>query len=111
MEIGREGEEGLPNHWPDKFDEEGREFKRVMSDFFSRCKELHIEVMRAIAVGLRIEESWFDGFCDKGDNTLRLLHYPAVRREVWERNPNQVRAGAHSDYGMHLHSQLACSGF
>lgn len=99
IEIGREGEPGHPNHWPDGFDDEGVEFKTVMLEFFDRCKELHGLVMRAIAVGLGIDEGWFDGFCDGGDNTLRLLHYPEVKREVFEVNKNQVRAGAHTDYG------------
>jgi isopenicillin N synthase-like dioxygenase len=98
LEIGREGEEGHPNHWPE---EQGdlKGFKETMVEFHSRCKELHVEVMRAIAVGLGIDESWFDEFTDGGDNTLRLLHYPEVNKEVFVVNPGQVRAGAHSDYG------------
>jgi isopenicillin N synthase-like dioxygenase len=69
LEIGREGEEGHPNSWPEV--DEGEEFKKSMLEFFDVCKELHVNVMRAIAVGLGIEEGWFDGYCDKGDNTLR----------------------------------------
>lgn len=99
LEIGREGEEGHPNSWPDGLDQEGVEFKRHMLEFFGKCKDLHVQVMRAIAVGLGIDETWFDGFCDKGDNTLRLLHYPEVSAEVFRRNAMQVRAGAHTDYG------------
>jgi isopenicillin N synthase-like dioxygenase len=56
--------------------------------------------MRAIAVGMALpDETYFDRFVDVGDNTLRLLHYPAVRRDVFTINPGQVRAGEHSDYG------------
>lgn len=99
FEIGREGEEGMPNHWPDQFDEEGKEFKKHMIEFHSICKEMHQEIMRAIAAGLGIEKDWFDDYCDGGDNTLRLLHYPEVRSEVFAKNKSQVRAGAHSDYG------------
>lgn len=97
-EIGRDDEEGHPNHWPK---EEGElvGFKSTMMEFFDQCKLLHTEVMRAIAVGLDIDERWFDGFTDAGDNTLRLLHYPEVDRNVFQVNPGQVRAGAHSDYG------------
>ena len=58
-----------------------------------------MQLMRAIAVGLGIDETWFDGYTDRGDNTLRLLHYPPVSADVFARNENQVRAGAHSDYG------------
>ncbi|KAI5862292.1 thymine dioxygenase [Durotheca rogersii] len=98
LEIGREDEPGHPNHWPE---EEGElvGFKETMLGFHTKCKELHIEVMRAIAVGLQIEETWFDDYTDVGDNTLRLLHYPEVRKDVFRTNPSQVRAGAHSDYG------------
>lgn len=99
FEIGREGEPDQPNQWPDHFDEEGKEFKTKMLEFHDLVKELHRQIMRAIAVGLGIEESWFDGFTAKGDNTLRLLHYPEVKGEVFRKNKETVRAGAHTDYG------------
>jgi len=98
FEIGREGEPGMPNHWPEeKGDVAG--FKKTMLEFFDQCKALHIEVMRAIAVGMGIDEKFFDGYVDVGDNTLRLLHYPSVNKEVFKNNPGQVRAGEHTDYG------------
>uniref|UniRef100_A0A093Y301 Gibberellin 20 oxidase 1 n=1 Tax=Talaromyces marneffei PM1 TaxID=1077442 RepID=A0A093Y301_TALMA len=78
MEIGREGVEGLPNKWPDCFDAEGRDFTSVMRAFHDTCKELHMQVMRAIALGMGYEETFFDEYTDVGDNTLRLLHYPPV---------------------------------
>ena len=99
MEIGRDDVEEFPNYWPDAFDEEGREFKRVMQGFFLECKELHRLIMSAIALGLGLDERFFDSYVKGGDNTLRLLHYPPVKREVFERNKGQVRAGAHTDYG------------
>jgi isopenicillin N synthase-like dioxygenase len=99
MEIGREGVDGLPNHWPDHLDEEGKDFKRVMQDFFAMGKELHMKVMRAIALGMGLPETFFDDFTNSGDNNLRLLHYPPVSKEIFNKNPGQVRAGEHSDYG------------
>jgi isopenicillin N synthase-like dioxygenase len=99
FEIGREGQEGMPNHWPDRFDADGKTFKDHMTQFFEQCKKMHAQVLQAIAVGLGIEGTWFDSYCDGGDNTLRLLHYPEVKAEVFRQNKNQVRAGAHSDYG------------
>lgn len=98
FEIGREGAEGLPNNWPD-YDEAGKDFKEWMVKFHGECKDLHIEVMRAIAVGMGLEESYFDGYTDVGDNTLRLLHYPEVEKGVFQTNKLQVRAGEHTDYG------------
>ncbi|CZR57300.1 related to gibberellin 20-oxidase [Phialocephala subalpina] len=98
IEIGREGAKGLPNNWPSG-DDEAVEFKKVMLDFHDQCKELHVEVMRAIAVGMELSESYFDNFTDVGDNTLRLLHYPEVKKDVFKNNNLQVRAGEHTDYG------------
>jgi len=100
LEIGRDDQPEMPNMWPSG-DEAAKEFKQEMLNFFQTCKGLHMQVMRAIALGMGIEESWFDGFTDAGDNTLRLLHYPGVSKSVFKRNDGQlqVRAGEHSDYG------------
>lgn len=99
MEIGLEGVEGLPNRWPDHLDDEGKDFKETMLSFFKVCKTLHMQVMRAIAIGMNLPRHFFDEFVDDGDNNLRLLHYPAVHKDVFTKNPDQVRAGEHSDYG------------
>ena len=96
-EIGREGEPEHPNQWPKE--EEGSKvdgFKTDMLRFFDMCKGMHVEVMRAIAVGMGLGEAFFDKFVDVGDNTLRLLHYPAVDTNIFKVNANAVRAGAHS---------------
>ena len=97
FEIGREGEEGCPNHWLDGEDEEGREFKDVMQEFFLRCQDVHKLVMRGIAMGMGLEEGFFDRYLRNDDNTLRLLHYPGVSKGAF--SAGQVRAGAHTDYG------------
>ena len=101
LEIGREGVAGMPNQWPtvQGGSLDPTRFKRDMIAFFDICKQLHIEILRAIALGLGIDEHWFDDYSRVGDNTLRLLHYPAVDRTIFERNKGQVRAGAHTDYG------------
>ena len=99
MEIGREGVSGMPNQWPEHLDEAGKAFTHDMQRFFLTLKDLHVNVMRAIALGMGMDEHFFDPFTDGGDNTLRLLHYPPVKKSIWRANPNQVRAGEHSDYG------------
>jgi isopenicillin N synthase-like dioxygenase len=107
FEIGREDEPGHPNLWPpeDSTTSSGdgeslSGFKQAMTTLFTQLSSLHQSVMRAIAVGMALpDETYFDRFVDVGDNTLRLLHYPAVRRDVFTINPGQVRAGEHSDYG------------
>jgi len=100
MEIGRDDQPETPNMWPGG-DEDAEAFKKEMNDFFQTCNGLNMQVMRAIALGMGMDESWFDGFTDAGDNTLRLLHYPGVSKKIFKRNDGQlqVRAGEHSDYG------------
>ena len=98
FEIGREGEEGHPNHWPDHLDMQGAEFKLTMGGFFERCKQVHAVLMRGIALGMDLDPDFFEEYVTTGDNTLRLLHYPAVSPEGFE-GGKRVRAGAHCDYG------------
>ncbi|KIV94004.1 hypothetical protein PV10_05168 [Exophiala mesophila] len=103
LEIGREGVKGFPNQWPDRFDDatdkSGSVFRQDMQKFFQTLQGLNMNVMRAIALGMGLDEYFFDSFSDDGDNTLRLLHYPPVKKSIWKQNPGQVRAGEHSDYG------------
>lgn len=99
FEIGRDGVEGHPNQWPDKLDTEGAGFKTTMTEFYLQCREINRLVMSAIAIGMGLGEHFFDDFVKVGDNNLRLLHYPPVKKEVFEKNNGQVRAGAHSDFG------------
>ena len=111
MEIGRDDVDGLPNRWPDQLDDEGKNFKRIMQSFIARCMDLHTTVMQSIAVGMGLPEHFFDEFTNDGDNTLRLLHYPPVSKEVFLKNSGQARAGEHSDYGsITLLFQDSCGG-
>ncbi|KAL5612647.1 hypothetical protein BROUX41_004258 [Berkeleyomyces rouxiae] len=96
IEIGREGEEGFPNPWPEEDGTALEGFKAKMTGFFAECKELYIDIMRAIAMGMDLDVNHFDRFTDNGDNTLRLLHYPPVSSDKLQ---TAVRAGHHTDYG------------
>ena len=100
IDIGREGVEGLPNQWPDSFDEEGKIFKRDMYEFWMQCKKLHVQVMKCVGMGLGYDVSYFDHYTDKGDNTLRLLHYPSVPKNAFDK---AERAGAHCDVSNFAH--------
>ena len=98
FEIGRDDEEDCPNKWPLDGSEESVAFRKTMQKFFMCCKEVHKVLMRGIAIGMGLEASFFDGFVRKGDNTIRLLHYPAVAAGGFE-GGKRARAGEHSDYG------------
>ncbi|KAM3514624.1 hypothetical protein MY11210_001730 [Beauveria gryllotalpidicola] len=97
FEIGREPHERFRNHWPAQGKMDG--FRDEMMAFFETCQKLHVQVMRAVAMGLGLDETHFDGFVDCADNTLRLLHYPQVKANVFKDNVGQLRAGEHTDYG------------
>ena len=96
FDIGQSNK-GIPNPYPR--DREGRVFAATMDEFFQACQDLNMEFMRALALGMGLSEHWFDEYVDAGDNTLRLLHYPEVKREVFLKHASQRRAGEHSDYG------------
>ncbi|KAF9006520.1 hypothetical protein BDQ17DRAFT_1239196 [Cyathus striatus] len=96
MEIGRDWDSEWKNQWPQETDTPV--FKRTMLDFYQTCHELHVHVMRSIALGLDLEESFFDDKINDQCHNMRLLSYPPVWRAVLE-GEGQARAGAHSDYG------------
>jgi isopenicillin N synthase-like dioxygenase len=54
--------------------------------------------MRAIALGLDLQENFFQDKIDAQDHNLRLLSYPKIKTELI-RKDGQARAGAHTDYG------------
>jgi isopenicillin N synthase-like dioxygenase len=95
FEIGRENHKVFKNHWPEN-EGEVAGFRAGMMSFWEQCTSLHMQMMRAIAMGLGLEEKYFDGFVDVGDNNLRLLHYPAVKANVFKAKTGQVRAGEHA---------------
>jgi isopenicillin N synthase-like dioxygenase len=51
--------------------------------------------MRSIALGLNLNEDFFDKKVDQKCHNLRLLSYPPIKTSTLENN-DQARAGAHS---------------
>ncbi|KAH0839850.1 hypothetical protein J3R83DRAFT_800 [Lanmaoa asiatica] len=90
MEIGRDWDPIWKNKWPKEADSPG--FKQTMLQFFQAA------VMRSIALGLDLHESFFDQKIDQQYHNLRLLSYPSIRTRLLSQG-GQARAGAHSDYG------------
>ena len=93
MEIGRDWDKTWKNRWP----VEGAvpEFRDTMLHFFQTCHELHVLVMRAIALGLDLEETFFDDKINEQYHNLRLLNYPPIGRHLLEQD-GRARDGAHS---------------
>ncbi|KII94910.1 hypothetical protein PLICRDRAFT_693225 [Plicaturopsis crispa FD-325 SS-3] len=96
MEIGRDWDATWKNRWPHETDAPA--FKRTMLDFYQTCHELHVVVMRSIAIGLELDEFFFEDKINEQCHNLRLLSYPPIRSSLLK-GDDQARAGAHSDYG------------
>ncbi|KAH8830408.1 hypothetical protein DL96DRAFT_1461005 [Flagelloscypha sp. PMI_526] len=96
MEIGRDWDSVWKNQWPEEKLVPG--FKDTMLKFYETCHNLHVQVMRSIALGLDLEENFFDAKINEQCHNLRLLNYPPIKTALLEKD-GQARAGAHSDYG------------
>lgn len=80
---------------------EMEEFSRAMLELFDVCTRLAHRVLRAIAIGLKLEDPEFliqrhNTKTVQSGTTLRALYYPPIRDEV---KPGQLRLGEHTDYG------------
>lgn len=53
-------------------------------------------VLRALALHLNLEESYFDNYIKNGNSILRPIHYPPIKEEPRE----AVRAAAHGDINL-----------
>jgi isopenicillin N synthase-like dioxygenase len=73
FEIGKESSDNkYENRWPSSLPA----FKETSMQFFEDMQRVNVELMRAISLGLGLEEHVLDSFVSKSDNNLRLLHYP-----------------------------------
>lgn len=60
--------------------------------------------MRSIAVGLDLDEMYFEDKINEQQNNLRLLSYPSIKTSLL-RKEGQARAGAHSGKAIVLSPQ------
>lgn len=96
MEIGRDWDNVWKNQWPNEADVPL--FKTSMLDFYQTCHTLHVQIMRSIALGLNLEETFFDSKINDQCHNLRLLSYPSIKTAALQ-GEGKARAGTHSDYG------------
>lgn len=70
-----------------------------MVDFYWKCFGTARELLRALAIGVGLdEEDYFLRFHSGLNNQLRLLHYPPVETKMLTSNV-MARMPAHSDWG------------
>jgi isopenicillin N synthase-like dioxygenase len=83
-----------PNLWPSG----PADLRPKMLAYWGAMEGLMRTVGQALALGMDMDEGYFDGLLDiHHSSQLRLLHYPPVSENV---KPGQLRAGAHTDVGM-----------
>jgi isopenicillin N synthase-like dioxygenase len=68
----------------------------VLPMFYDACTELANRVLQALALALELPFDFFLRNHNQKHHTLRLLHYPPLQVSP---QPEQLRAGEHSDYG------------
>ena len=86
------GKHFAPNLWP----AEPPDLQPVWSEYYHAMGALAENLMRIFAMGLGLDEHYFDKMVDRHISRLRVRNYPAPTVPP---KPGQIRAGAHSDYG------------
>jgi len=80
------------NLWPRR----PEDLKILLPSYYKVMENLSLQLMRVFALGLGIDEFFFDDKIDKHITVLRAMNYPE-QPEAPEQG--QLRAGAHCDYG------------
>ncbi|KAI0108144.1 Clavaminate synthase-like protein [Daldinia grandis] len=96
-EIGNEESKTQPNVWLPEDVLPG--FREFTTQFYWNCFGVAKDLLRALAIGIGLEdENFFLRFHSGINNQLRLLHYPSIEVEKLSNNV-VARMPAHSDWG------------
>jgi isopenicillin N synthase-like dioxygenase len=94
--VGRDLPPGhkFRSHMPDNvWPKEIESFKDTFEELYATFDRTGLQILRAIARYLKIDEDYFVDTVRDGNSVLRLLHYPPIEGEPG----SHVRAGAHED--------------
>lgn len=92
-----ENDPALEQEYPDNVTvHELPKFNEVGKETFKQLEKTAKYVLRALALHLDLEETYFDGFIHNGNSILRPIHYPPIKEEP----KNAVRAAAHGDINL-----------
>jgi isopenicillin N synthase-like dioxygenase len=81
-----------PNQWPANLPG----WRETMQEYYEAMEALGRQLMRAFALALDLETTYFDRWLNSPMTTLGPLHYPPQKGHITEA---QLGAGAHTDYG------------
>nr|WP_290856234.1 2-oxoglutarate and iron-dependent oxygenase domain-containing protein [Flaviramulus sp.]NNC50385.1 isopenicillin N synthase family oxygenase [Flaviramulus sp.] len=92
-----ENDEKLKAEYPDNvIVKELPEFNKVGKETYKMLEKTAKHVLRALALHLGLNETYFDEFILNGNSILRPIHYPPIKEEPKE----AVRAAAHGDINL-----------
>ncbi|MCR9126691.1 MAG: hypothetical protein NXH82_11240 [Rhodobacteraceae bacterium] len=81
------------NQWPESFPE----FAPQYEAYAQRVLQLGRHLARVVALSLNLPEDYFDKGLEEPLHYCRILKYPPMPKDA---APNQLGAGAHSDWGL-----------
>lgn len=91
------GDNALAAEYPDNvWVEELPRFNEIGKDAYKMLEKTAKYVLRALAIHLELEETYFDSFITNGNSILRPIHYPPITEEP----KDAVRAAAHGDINL-----------
>ncbi|NIJ45110.1 isopenicillin N synthase-like dioxygenase [Wenyingzhuangia heitensis] len=76
--------------------EELPDFNKVGKEVYQQLEKTAKYVLRALAIYLNIQETYFDEFIHNGNSILRPIHYPPIQSEP----KGALRAAAHGDINL-----------
>jgi len=79
-----------------KWPAEMPELRQRLEDYDGHMRTLGRHLMRCVALSLELPEGYFDDGFDRPSCSVRLLHYAPRPADAL---PNQIGAGAHTDWG------------
>jgi isopenicillin N synthase-like dioxygenase len=95
-EMGNEGGGDMHNIWP--ADDVIPGFREFFIRFFNVCYGMEVNLLRAIAVGMGLEDNFFIDYHANKNNNIRLLHYPPVEEQLLATGKVDS-IGTHTDFG------------
>ncbi len=87
----------LEEEYPDNvMVEEIPEFNEYGKEAYKQLEKTGVDVLRALALYLGLDENYFDQYVKNGNSILRPIHYPPITSEP----KDAVRAAAHGDINL-----------
>ncbi|WP_392535293.1 isopenicillin N synthase family dioxygenase [Nostoc sp. C117] len=83
---------GEPNQWP----QDQKEFRQVLLEFFTNCRGKSFSILQALAIALKLPESYFTDFHQERNFNTSINHYPSLQQPP---SPGETRFAEHTDYG------------